>query len=38
MSITFILIFGGFLIAYAGVTNKPVIEVLRGNFDVPVKA
>ena len=37
MSIAFLMIFAGFVLVYAGVTNTGVLEVARGNFDVPKK-
>ena len=35
MSLSFALIFGGFILIVAGIKNVSVLEALRGNFDVP---
>lgn len=35
MSVTFLLIFAGFLLVVAGWKNVSFLEALRGNFDVP---
>jgi hypothetical protein len=35
VSVAWLMIFGGFVLAVAGYKNVAVLEALRGNFDVP---
>lgn len=35
MTVAWLLLFGGFCLAIAGWKNVAVLEVLRGNFNVP---
>ena len=35
MSVTFLILFAGFLLAVAGLKNVSFLEAVRGNFDVP---
>lgn len=35
MSVTFLILFAGFILMIAGLKNVSFLEAFRGNFDVP---